>query len=178
MRSIAAMTRVRVVAVVVALAAASCCKDPPPPLPPPPVRSLIPPLHDAQVGEWLRLEAGVVAEVYRVVGASDYEVQVEVTRYKNGEPSSSPTTQTWHRNDFGLPANCVVRQIDPDVITVGGVRYDCWRLSIFSHEPGVSQRSYWVCEKIPVQGLLEAAIVQKGEVDDAHAAKLADWGPK
>jgi hypothetical protein len=175
MRSIAAVTGVVLVAV--ALAAASCRKDPPPP-PPAPFPSLIPPLHDAQVGEWLRLEAGVDAEVYRVVGASDYEVQVEVMRYHNGEPSSSPAVQTWSRNGFGLPANSVIRQIDRDAIDVGGVRYDCWRLSIFTREAGAPQRSYWVSETIPVQGLLKAAIVQKGEADDVHAAKLVDWGPK
>lgn len=167
-----------VVAVVVALSASSCCKDPPPAPPPPPPPSLIPPLHDAQVGEWLRLEVGVNAEVYRVVGVSDYEVQVEITSYRNGEPSSSPVVHTWHRNDFGLPANCVVRQIDPDSIDVAGKRYDCWRLSIFSHEAGAGQRLYWVSDKIPVHGLLKAAAVQQGAPDDLHAAKLADWGPK
>ena len=99
-------------------------------------------------------------------------------RYKNGEPSSSPTVQTWPRNGFGLPANCVIRQIDHDSIDVGGVRYDCWRLSIFTREAGAPQRSYWVSDKVPVQGLLKAAIVQKGEADDLHAAKLADWGPR
>jgi hypothetical protein len=164
-------------AVAAALAAASCCKDPPPAPPPAPVRSLIPPLQGAKVDQWIRVQAGVDAEVYRVVNATDYEVQVEVTRYKNDEPSP-PVTQTWHRNSFGLPPNCVVRRIDPDSIEVGGVRYDCWRLSIFSHDPGVGERLYWVSEQIPVHGLLKAAIVQKGGPDEIHAATLVDWGPK
>ncbi len=149
----------------------------PPPLPPPPQPTLIPPLHDAQVGEWIRLEAGVDAEVYRVVGATDYEVQVEVTSYHNGEPSP-PIQKTWHRNGFGLPPNCVVREIDPEVLEVGGTKYDCWRLSIFSREPGKAQLLYWICDKIPVHGLLEAAVVQKGAADETHAARLVDWGPR
>jgi hypothetical protein len=166
------------VAVAAGLAAASCRDDPPPAPPPPPPRALIPPLHDAQVGEWLRVETGVDSEMYRVVAATDYEVTVEITRYKAGEPTSSPTRQTWSRNSFGLPANCVVRQIDPESLVIGGVRYDCWRLSIFSRETGAAQRAYWISDAIPVHGLLEAAVVQKGSVDDLHAAKLVDWGPR
>ena len=180
MRPILAAMPARPLAVIVlGLAAASCCPAPPAALPPPVFPPLIPPLHDAQVGEWLRLAAGVDAEVYRVVRATDYAVDVEITRYHDEAPEGPPSVETWPRNGFSLPADkSVIRAIEPDRIEVAGKWFDCWRVHVFSHVAGLTERVYWICDKIPVHGLLKIANVVKGGPDEAHAVRLADWSSR
>lgn len=157
------------------LAAAACGDDPVPVPVSPPTLRLIPPLQDAEVGEMLRLEAGATAEVYRVVGGDEYQVQVELVKYQDGAPVTSPSVLTWHRNSFSIPADAVIRAIDQDRIEVGGKTYDCWRLAVASR---VRQLYFWISDEIPVHGVLKVAAVVKGQADEAHAAHLADWAPK
>lgn len=164
-------------AVVVAIAAtialtATCGPAPAPPLPPPPPR-LVPPLNDAQVGEWLRLASGVDSEMYRVVRAGDFDVDVEIVAYHNDQPVGSPRTVTWHRNSFSVPSDAVIRAIDPDHIEVGGKWYDCWRLSIYGRNV---QRYYWITDQVPAHGLIKVANIGKNGPDEANAVYLADCG--
>jgi hypothetical protein len=157
------------------LVAVSCNPDPepaPPKAPPP--RRLIPPLWDAKVGEWLRVEEGPASLVYRVVNAGETWIDVETTPYRDGAPTGSPQKTRWTRNSFGLPDNeCVVRVFDPDRIEVKGKWYDCWRLLVSS---ATEQQMYWISDEIPVHGLLRVAAVHKGVADETHALKLVEWG--
>jgi hypothetical protein len=156
-------------------AAASLRPGPPPPPPPPPIPTLVPPLHDAKVGEWLKVEAGVDSQMFRVVGVSpdDYELTVEMIQSSNGVPVGGPEFFKWRRNSWSLPSDCVVRAIDRDRVEVGGKHYDCWRLAVFSHQRNMV---YWISDEIPVHGVLKFTAVGKHGPDDAHAARAADWG--
>jgi hypothetical protein len=153
---------------------ASGCRDEPqaPPAPALKPLALVPPLHDAQVGEMIRIQPdrGVDAEVYRVVETDDFSVTVERTRYHSDQPEA-PVRMTWHRNSFGMPQDTVIRSIDVDRIEVGGRWYDCFRLTVHSK---VRTLAFWVSEEVPVHGVLKAAIVQKGEAAEMHAAKLVE----
>jgi hypothetical protein len=160
---------------VVALAASSCGKDPVvAPQQAAPTR-LTPPLCDAQVGEWLRLESGRDAQLLRVVDAGDYYVDVETTTYQNESPVGSPQRQRWSRNSFGLPPDeCVIRTIDSDRIQVGDKSYACWR--IYTTTRTGQENYFWISDEVPVHGMLKYAGIRKGVVDEAHAVKLADFG--
>jgi hypothetical protein len=159
----------------VLLFAVSCNDDPPRAAPTPPPPRLIPPLHDAKVGEWLRVEAGRDAQVFRVVDAGDYSVDVETTTYKEQAPVGVPHKTRWWRNSFGLPEDeCVVRALDPDRIQVGDKWYECWRIYVTSRNG--QERYVWVSEEIPVHGVLKVAAINKGVTDERNAVTLAEWG--
>jgi hypothetical protein len=158
-----------------ALTSSSCGKDPPAAAPQAAPTRLIPPLCDAQVGEWLRIEAGRDAQLYRVVDAGDYWVDVETTTYQNEAPIGTPQRQRWPRNSFGLPMDdCVIRAIDADRIQIADKWYDCWRICANSRS-GL-EMFYWISDQVPVHGVLQVAGVQKGVADLAHAAKLTESG--
>jgi len=163
-------------AAVAALMSSSCGKDPPPaPAQQPSPTRLIPPLCDAKVDEWLRIEAGRDAQVLRVVNAGDYYVEVETTTYQDQAPVGTPVRAKWWRNSFGLPEeDCVIRAIDADRIQVGDKWYDCWRIFVTSRTG--QEKFYWISEAVPVHGLLKVAGIRKGVADEAHAAKLTEWG--
>jgi hypothetical protein len=173
MRAKGALARV---SVLVAAALTSSC-DPAEPAPAPPPPTLIPPLHDAEVGEWLRAESGRRAQVFRVVDASDFDVTVETVTYDDGRPTSEPVTAKWSRNGFGVPSGNppegVIRRFERDRIEVAGKLWDCWRISIHTRLGVVW---YWISEDVPVHGVLKWALVQKGQADEANAARLADYG--
>ena len=143
-------------------------RDPPPAALPPPPR-LIPPLEDAKVGEWMLRKAGNLAERLDVVAATDYDVTIKSTRYQNEQPSP-PVIETFHRNSFGLPPDCVIRAIDPDRLEVGGKTYDCWRLDVYTK---VRRIYFWVSNEIPVNGFLKEAAVGKA-IDEVHAVTFAE----
>jgi len=149
------------------------CGQPAPPAPPPPLPRFVPPLHDAQVGEWLRLSAGVDSEVYRVVRAGDFDVDVEIVKYHNDQPAGPPLVVTWHRNSFSVPPDAVIRSIDPDRLEIEGRWYDCWRLSIYGRQ---LQRYYWITDEVPAHGLIKVANMGKSGPDEANAVHLADSG--
>lgn len=148
---------------------------PPPPPPPAPVPTLVPPLHDAKVGEWLKVESGVDSQLFRVVGVSpdDYEIQVEMIQFHEGAPTGGAQHFTWHRNSWSLPHDCVIRSIDRDRVDIAGKRYDCWRLGIFTHQRNMI---YWVSDEFPVHGVLKFTVVGKEGPDEVHAARAVDWG--
>lgn len=150
------------------------CPDPPAPAAPvaPPLPTLVPPLNDAQVGEWVRIGVGKASEVVKVVDASDFQVKVQIIRYVDDEPQS-PVFEVWPRNSFGVPADGVIRAIDRDWIDVTGKRYECWRLAVYGRQ---RQMVYWVSEEIPVHGILKVAALNKGEIDDVNAMRLTGWG--
>jgi len=165
-----------VVAAAAALVLASCDEDRPrtPAVQPSPLR-LTPPLCDAKVDEWIRIEAGRDAQVFRVVNASDYYVEVETTTYEDQAPVGTPQRLKWWRNSFGLPeAECVIRAIDADRIQVGDKWYDCWR--IFVNSRTGQEKFFWISDAVPVHGLLKVAAIRKGVADETHAAKLTEWG--
>jgi hypothetical protein len=141
--------------------------------PPPSVPSLVPPLCDAQVGEWERLEAGALAEVYRVVEASEETVTIESVRYSEGTPVGPPEPRVFGRNGFGLPQGYVVQRIDPDRIDVGGTMRDCWRIAATSQ---TGARFWWISEAVPACGILKIAQSVRGQPDEPNAARLADSG--
>ncbi len=161
----------------VLLVVASCDPAPvaaPTKAPPPP--RLIPPLWDAEVDEWVRLEPtdGSTSIVYRVVNAGDTWVDVETTSYVNGNFVGSPQKVRWKRNCFGLPEDeCVIRAFDPDRIEVDGKSYDCWRILAGS---ATVQQMYWISDAIPVHGVLRVANVHKGDPDLKNALILKAWG--
>jgi hypothetical protein len=152
---------------------ATCGRAAPPPPPPAPIPRFVPPLQDAQVGEWLRLAAGVDSELYRVVRAGDFDVDVEVISYHNDQPTGPPRIVTWHRNSFSVPPDAVIRSIDPDRIEEGGRWYQCWRLSIYGRDV---QRYYWITDEVPAHGLIKVANMGKSGPDEANAVHLADFG--
>lgn len=164
-----------ILAALAGFGAASLRRAPPPPPPPTIVPTLVPPLHDAKVGEWLRIKSGVDEQLYRVVGVSpdDYEIDVELTQYQNGLPLAKPTPFKWHRNSFGLPHDCVVRAIDRDRVEVDGKSYECWRLQVFTHQ---GNWVYWISEEIPAHGVLMMTKVGKNGPDMIRAARAVDWG--
>jgi hypothetical protein len=166
-----------VLAAVVALTAASCGRDPPvAPQQAAPAR-LVPPLCDAQAGEWLRIESGRNAQLFRVVDAGDYYVDVETTTYQDEAPIGTPQRQRWPRNSFGLPQDeCVIRAIDADRIEVGDRWYDCWRIFVTSRSG--QEKFLWISDEVPVHGLLKVAGIRKAVADEAHAAKLTESGFK
>lgn len=155
-----------------ALSVKSCGPATEPPPPPPPPR-FVPPLQDAQVGEWLRLASGSDSEQYRIVRAGDFDVDVEIVKYLNDQPAGPPQVVTWRRNSFSVPDDAVIRAIDPDHIEVGGKWYDCWRLSIYGKQV---QRYYWVTDQVPAHGLIKVANIGKSGPDEATAVHLADCG--
>jgi hypothetical protein len=163
------------VGVAIGMAVAALRPSPPPPPPPPPVPTLVPPMHDAQVGEWARIESGVDAQLFRIVGVSpdDHEIKVEMVQSHEGTPSGPPVTLTWHRNSWSLPADCVIRAIDRDRIEVAGKHYDCWRLTVFSH---VRNMVYWISDEVPVHGVLKIAVATDRGIDEMHAARFAEGG--
>jgi hypothetical protein len=164
-------------AAVAALISSSCGKDSPAAPPPSPPARLTPPLCDAQVGEWLRLESGRDAQLLRVVDAGDYYVDVETTTYQDESPVGNPQRQRWSRNSFGLPPDeCVVRTIDADRIHLGDRWYDCWR--IYATTRAGQETFFWISDEIPVHGMLKFAAVRKGVVDEKHAVTRADSGFK
>jgi hypothetical protein len=154
------------------LALTACPAAPPPPPSAPPLPALVPPLANVKVGEWLRLESGADAILYRVVDTGDYDVKVEATTYHDQQPTAAPHVETWSRNLFGLPVESVIRSIDRDQIEVAGKRVDCWRFYVVARE---GERFYWISDEFPVNGLLKFAALHKGQVDDVHAVKLVQW---
>jgi hypothetical protein len=91
-----------------------------------------------------------------------------------GEPSA-PETFVWNRNGFGMPDGGIARAFERDRIEIGGRRYDCWRVAVYSR---IGQRFYWISEEIPVHGVLKVAGVVNGAADEAHAVRLTAWGFK
>jgi len=158
-----------------ALLVASCDKDAPAAPKPAASPRLTPPLCDAQVGEWIRLESGRDAQVHRVVDAGDYSVEIETTTYQNEAPVGNPQRQRLSRNSFGLPSDvCVIRTIDADRILIADRWYDCWR--IFVNDRNGQEKFVWISDEVPVNGFLKVAGIHKGVADEAHAAKLAESG--
>ncbi len=143
----------------------------------PALRALVPPLHDAKAGEWLRLEVGADALEYRIVGADDLTVHVEIVQYRDDVPVGPPFKEVWSRNNFGLPvdpAEGVVRRYEPDHIVAAGRSWDCWRLHVHSRQ-GV--RYYWVTDELPVHGVIKyAGVSAKGEVQEAYAPVVVAHG--
>jgi len=173
--SILAAVSLAALATSAALLAASCRKEPPPVAAPAATPRLIPPLHDATVGEWLRIETDRDALMYRVVDAGDYWVDVETLTYRDQAQVGAPLKQRWWRNSFGLPEDeCVIRAIDSDRIQIGDKWFDCWRLFVTSRSG--QEKYFWISDQVAVHGLLKVASLRKGIVDEAHAAKLAEWG--
>jgi hypothetical protein len=172
----------RLVIVAVALSAAvaagwvtSCAPGAPPPIAPAPIPKLVPPLSDAATEEWVRLEAGTDARVFRVVAVTDFEVTVEITHYHGGEPAAKPWTETWPRNGWGLPRECLVRSIDPDRVEVGGKSYACWRFLVVNR---ARQEFWWFTDELPVHGALKIAALQKSGPDETGALRAVDWSGK
>jgi hypothetical protein len=149
------------------------CPSPAAP-PPAPVAqpTLVPPLASTKVGEWIRLESGHDAIVYKIVGVADYDVKVEATTYHNDQPTGAPHVETWSRNHFGLPVESVIRAIDRDRIEVAGQMRDCWRFYLVARE---GERFYWISDEFPVNGLVKMAGLQKGQTDEANAVRLVQW---
>lgn len=147
------------------------CRPEVPAAPPPPAAVLVPPLHDAEAGEELVLCSpdGSYEQVFRVVSASDLEVEVEYTEYRNGEPvPGKKTNYRWHRNGFAIPEGMVVRRIDREEITLdhmeGSPTLNCWRLHLYSRS---GNRVYWFSEKFPVQGWVKIArLTDKGRLEE------------
>lgn len=165
------------VAVAAGLGVGAC--NPGPAVAPPtaaPARSLVPPLHDAVVGEELRLRTGPTLWSYRVAHTSDDEVEVEfVSSWVGGSPPPgwAPRSErlVWSRNGFGLADGFVVRRIDPDRIEVAGRWWDCWRLQCHSRQ---GLRFYWISDEVPVHGVLRIAPDQNqdGVPDPGNEADL------
>lgn len=122
---------------------------------------LIPPLHDAQTGEQLRMHRGDEEWVWRVVSASDEEVSVDFFVYRGGVVVEGRTDHLrWMRNSFGIPEGFVIREIRRDRIDVGGTSYDCWRLKAYARE---GARYYWITDSLPVSGFLRIALEERGK---------------
>lgn len=164
-----------IVAAGAAVAIAIAARPAPPE--PPPVRNLrlSPPLRDAQTGEWLRLQSGRDVQVYRIVDSGDLDVTVETTVYRDDRPLEAPQQQKWSRNAFGVPPSLgVIRAIDPETLSVGGRNYDCWRIAVFGRD---QQFYFWICDEVPVHGLVKVAHIMKdGQPDEANAVTIVDSG--
>ncbi len=160
--------------VFVLLTAGPSCSKPAvqlPPPPPPPI--LIPPLHDAQAGEQLVLSNGVIDQIYRVVSASDGEVEVEITTRRDDMPveERAPYKVTLNRNSWGIKADhngapTVNRRFVRDTLDAGGKTFPCWRVDVFSRKGNFV---YWLTDALPVHGIVKIARVVKNRIEDEQA---------
>lgn len=138
------------------------CRDVPPPPPPAPMPALlIPPLHDAEPGEELRMRRGYEEWIWRVASATDEEIEIDCRKTLNGTPIGTPETQRWSRNGFGLPKGCVIREVRRDRIEVAGKEWTCWLIRAVSRENGAFW--YWISEELPVSGFLRIAKDERGK---------------
>ena len=152
-----------------ALAVLTCGGGEPAPASRAPAPILVPPLQDAEVGEWIRIQAGRDVQVHRVVDARELDVTIEYMQYHEDEPGP-PATIVLRRDSFGTPAEGVVRAIARDRVDVGGRSYDCWRLDVYLH---IGQFAYWISEEVPVTGLIKYARIEKGAVDEVKIGRAS-----
>ena len=138
--------------------AGGCRKEVPPPPPPPPA-ILIPPLHDAVVGEELRLRRGTEDWVWRVASATDNELGIDFFVYRDGAPTGPPEALRWPRNGFGMPPDFVIREISRDRVVVADRSWDCWRVRAFARD---GARWYWITDELPVHGVIRMALDDRG----------------
>ena len=153
--------------VLVAAALGACSRD----VAAPPkihIASLTPPLSDAQVGEQLVTRRGDQEWHYTVVSAGDLEVVVELVTYMNGAPTGKIERFRWHRNNYGLPDNAIIRRLEPGRIEVGGERWDCWIVHVATND-GRGEYYYWISADVGVHGVLKIARSEGGAPDDAQA---------
>ena len=149
-------------AAAVALLAKGCGPPPPSTVAAPPA-VLVPPLHDAQVGEELRMRRGAEEWLWRVVSATDDEVAVDFFITRGGIVDESGTEHLrWRRNSFGIPdgpEGYVIREIRRDRIDVGGRSHDCWRIKAYARD---AVRYYWITDALNVSGFLRIALDDRG----------------
>jgi hypothetical protein len=128
---------------------------------------LIPPLFDAKPGEQLVVGAGDLEYEYVVRSVLGDRVEVDVFKRLRGEPApGGPTRVVWNRNGWGMPADTIIRQIEYDVRVLHGRPWPCWRLNVH-HKQGA--RVYWITDELPVNGVVGAARIIKGRVEDELA---------
>ena len=139
------------------------------PAAPPPLAAavLVPPLHDAEPGEELRMRRGNEEWTWRVTSTTDTEVEADFTVRRDGEPVGPPKSQRWTRNGFGIPDEFVIREARRDRIEVGGRTWDCWMLRVHSRT-GI--RYYWISDALPAHGVLRIAVEDRGRPVLATAA--------
>jgi hypothetical protein len=155
-----------------ALANTACRRDPPPPPPPAPA-IFVPPLHDAQPGEELRLRRGNEEWVWHVASATHEEVEVDFRVMRDGVAVGPPEPMRWPRNGFGLPRGFVVREIRRDRIEVGGRSWECWLVRAQTENSGMW---YWVSEEAPVHGVLRMAVDDRGRPVTGSAGEIVPEG--
>ena len=161
--------RLRAVAFVVAATALPGCPADPAGAPSGPAPAvLIPPLHDAEAGEELRLRRGAEDWVWRITSTTTAAIEVEFTvRRTDGLPSPAPSRLVWARNAFGVPPEFIVRMVRRDRISVGGRDWDCWAIRAHSES---EIRYWWVTDELPCHGVLRMAIDRDGSPDLSSAA--------
>jgi hypothetical protein len=138
-------------------------------LPPPAPAIFVPPLFDAEPGEELRLRRGNEDWIWRIVSATDTELQVDYRIVRAGEPAGPVKPMTWPRNNLGLPEGFVVFDMRRDRIEAAGRTWECWLVRAKAEE-GV--RCYWITEELPVHGVIRIAREERGRPVQATQADV------
>lgn len=164
-------------AILSALLLTACEPEYAPPPPPPAAMALIPPLHDAEPGEMLRLRrGGAQVNQYRVVSVTDLAVEVETIRYdERGEPMGPATTESWSRNGWGLPPGGVIRAFEQETVVIAKRSYACWRIDYVL--PDAGKFYYWIDSSLPVNGLVRVARDTDGkpELENAFVHEYSEF---
>ena len=171
--SIVPRVAARVLAAASLVPAIGACNDPvaPPPAPPPAI--FVPPLHDAEVGEELRLRRGTEDWIWRVASVSPTEIEVDFRRMLDGAPYGEPASFRWSRNQFGVKDDYVVRELRRDRIEAAGRTWDCWLVRAGSTTEAIW---YWVTDELPVQGEIGMAKDDQGKPVMGSAATVVPEG--
>ncbi len=171
----AALVVVFVGGVLAACPAGTPTTGPAAPKTPPPAR-LIPPLHDAQPGEWLTLVRGSGDGEWltrmRVVAAGDTTVKIETLTYVGGQAQGAPVVSEFPRNGFGIPPGGVNREFLRERVEIDGEWMDTWRIRMHARN---EVRYYWISEEIPVHGVLMIDRDRKGR-PEGNPYRLKEYG--
>ena len=134
------------------------------------------PLHDAKVGEWIRLRSVVQGEetvaTLRVVEVTDDNVKVESrVAYAGSEVEGAVLNRPRHER-MSLAGEGGGRggkvETGTDTVTVKGHKLECVTITRTNRRGVVDKR--WICAEIPVSGLV------RQERGGKIVKELLDWG--
>jgi nucleoid-associated protein YgaU len=130
------------------------------------------PLHDAKVGEWIRLRSVVQGEetiaTLRVVEVTDDEVHLDSRVAYGGQEIRGAVLRRPRSETVPAGGRGGQVEIGRETVQVKGTSLDCVTVTRTTRRGQVDKR--WICTGIPVTGLV------RQERDGQVVKELLDWG--